>query len=356
LIRILLLSRYDRAGPSSRYRFYQFLPYLKKESFDISISPLFNRKYVRNLYSGDRKISFLNPLSAFLRRTSKISFDRDFDLVWMEKEALPWIPASVEKLLCKTSVPYVIDYDDAIFHRYDQHRNSLIKAVFSNKISQIMSRSTTVIAGNQYIAAYAKEAGAEQIEIIPTVVDTDVYTQKNYNRSENFTIGWIGSPTTSRHVNVAAPALNQLCQNSDVQFSAIGALEKDVAEIPGQLIPWKEKTEVQELNRFDVGIMPLPDTPWERGKCGFKLIQYMATGLPIIASPVGVNSEIVDHGISGFLASSTKEWVKYLGILKGDPELRRTMGVAGRGIVEEKYSLEMVAPKLISILKEAAEA
>ena len=136
----------------------------------------------------------------------------------------------------------------------------------------------------------------------------------------------------------------------------MGALQSDLDEIPGKLIPWNAETETKELTCFDVGIMPLPDTPWEKGKCGFKIIQYMAAGLPVIASPVGVNSEIVDHGISGFLASSTKEWVKYLGILKGDPGLRRTMGVAGRGIVEEKYSLEKVAPKLVSILKEAAEA
>ena len=113
---------------------------------------------------------------------------------------------------------------------------------------------------------------------------------------------------------------------------------------------------MQKLNRLDTGIMPLPDTHWERDKSGFKLIQYMACGLPVVASPVGINKEIVEHGVNGFLASSTEEWVKYLGILKGDPELCRTMGVAGRGIVEGKYSLEMVAPKLVSILKEAVKA
>ena len=355
-MKILLLTRYDRTGPSSRYRFYQFLPYLEKERFDVSVSPLFNEKYVYNLYSDKRKIKFLNPLNAFFKRTARLLLNRNYDLVWMEKEVFPWIPASIEKFLLKSSIPCIIDYDDAVYHRYDQHRNPLIREALSKKIEKLMAFSTVVIVGNQYIAEYAREVGAKQVEILPTVVDTDIYTQKNYKVNENFTIGWIGSPTTSRHVNVAAPALNQLCQNSDVQFSVIGALEQDMAEIPVQLIPWKEETEVQELNRFDVGIMPLPDTPWERGKCGLKLIQYMAAGLPVIASPVGVNSEIVDHGISGFLASSTKEWVKYLGILKGDPELRRTMGVAGRGIVEEKYSLEKVAPKLVSILKEAAEA
>jgi len=356
VINILGLTRYDSNGPSSRYRFYQFLPYLDKEGFDISIFPLFNKKYINNLYFDQRVRTLLNPLSAYFRRTYKLLSDRSYDLVWMEKEALPWIPASIEKLLCKRSIPNVIDYDDAVYHRYDQHRNPLIRFALSKKIEKLMSFSTVVIVGNKYIAEYAMEAGAKQVEILPTVVDADIYVQKNCKGNKNFTIGWIGSPTTSRYLNVATPALNQLCQNTDVQFSAIGALEKDMVEIPVQLIPWQEKTEVHELNRFDVGIMPLPDTPWERGKCGFKLIQYMAAGLPVIASPVGVNSEIVDHGITGFLASSTEEWVKYLRILKDDSELRRTMGVAGRRIVEKKYSLEIVSPKLVSILKEAVKA
>ena len=352
-MKILLLTRYDSAGPSSRYRFYQFLPCLNKGIYNLSVSPLFNEKYINNLYSDQRIITFINPFSAYFRRTCKLLFDRNYDLVWMEKEALPWVPASIENFLCKASVPYVIDYDDAIFHRYDQHENFLVRAALSNKISQIMARSTTVIAGNQYIADYAERNGARRIEILPTAVDTDHYTVKALLKNDSFTIGWIGSPSTSRHISVAAPALNQLCHNNDIQFSAIGTLEKDVAEIPCQLIPWKQETEIQELNRFDVGIMPLPDTPWERGKCGFKLIQYMACGLPIIASPVGMNKEIVDHGINGFLAENITEWIKYIELLKDDSELRGRMGKAGREKVEKYYSLKSTGPRLVKLLREA---
>ena len=355
-MKILLLTRYDRAGPSSRYRFYQFLPYLEKEKFDVSVSPLFNEKYVDNLYSDQRAIKFLNPLGAYLKRISKSLFDHSYDLIWMEKEAFPWIPAFLETALCKKSVPYVIDYDDAIFHRYDKHPNSLVRGILSRKIKKIMARSTVVVAGNQYIANFAQKAGAPRVEIFPTVVDLSKYKFKENFDPSFFTIGWVGSPSTSRHISIAAEALTNFCREKNVEFRAMGALQRDLDEIPGKMVPWNEESEVEELYRFDVGIMPLSDTPWERGKCGFKLIQYMACGLPVVASPVGINKEIVEHGVNGFLASSTEEWVKYLGILKGDPELCRTMGVAGRGIVEGKYSLEMVAPKLVSILKEAAEA
>ena len=355
-MKILLLTRYDRAGPSSRYRFYQFLPYLKKERLDVSVSPLFNEKYVYNLYSDQRAIKFLNPLGGYLKRISKSLFYHSYDLVWMEKEALPWIPQFIEKLLSKTSVPYVIDYDDAVFHRYDQHPNFLLRNLLSRKIEGIMARSTVVVAGNRYIADYAQRAGAQKVEILPTVLDLSRYRMKDTIDSPSFTIGWVGSPSTSRHIFVVAEALKDFCQKDNVEFRAMGALQRDLDEIPGKLIPWNAETETEELTRFDVGIMPLPDTPWERGKCGFKLIQYMAAGLPVIASPVGVNSEIVEHGVNGFLARDTKEWIKYFEVLKGRPDLGREMGARGRKKVEEKYSLDVIAPRLISIFKEAVQA
>jgi glycosyltransferase involved in cell wall biosynthesis len=338
-------------GASSRYRFFQFFSYLEKENFEIVVYPLFNKQYIQNLYSDQRAIQLLNPINSYLKRTLRFLFNQNYDLIWMEKEAFPWLPVTIEKFLLKSSIPLVIDYDDAIYHRYDQHHNYLIRAFLSNKIKKIMSLSTVVIAGNKYIAEYAREAEAKRVKILPTVVDTKDYTQKIEKRGENFNIGWIGSPSTSRHINVVSSALNQLCKNSDVQFLAIGALEKDVANIPGQLIPWQERTESRELTRFDIGIMPLPKTPWERGKCGFKLIQYMACGLPVIASPVGVNREIVDHGVNGFLADNTDEWIEYLKALKLNPDLCRKMGVAGRQKVENEYSLQTTAPKLVKLLK-----
>ena len=354
-MRILLLTRYDHSGPSSRYRFYQFFPSLEKENIEFSVSPLFNEKYVRNLYYGKKMGKLYNPIVAHLKRTATLLFNQSCDLVWMEKEALPWIPPYVESIFYKKSIPYIIDYDDAVFHRYDEHPNPIVRYILSKKIKTVMARSSVVVAGNKYIAYYAEKAGAQKVQIIPTVVDLSKYRIKKRFDSSNFTIGWLGSPTTSRHINIAEEALKKYCRNENVEFRAMGALQKDLDKIQGKLIPWNAETETNELIRFDVGIMPLPDTPWERGKCGFKLIQYMAAGLPIIASPVGVNQEIVEHGVNGFLARDTNDWMKYFKILRNDPDLGRQMGFRGRKKVEEKYSLEVVAPQLISILKGAAK-
>jgi glycosyltransferase involved in cell wall biosynthesis len=272
----------------------------------------------------------------------------------MEKEAFPWIPAFFETALYKTSVPYVIDYDDAVFHRYDQHPNPIIRGLLSRRIERIMAHSSMVVAGNRYIADYTQKAGVLKVEILPTVVDVSKYPVKANFDSPSFIIGWIGSPSTSRHIKFVSEALTNFCQQENIEFKAIGALQDDLEKIPGKVIPWNNETEKEDLTRFDVGIMPLPDTPWERGKCGFKLIQYMAAGLPVIASPVGVNSKIVEHGVNGFLANNAEEWIEYLGILRDDPELRRTMGTLGREKVERDYSLDVVGPKLAFILKEAA--
>jgi glycosyltransferase involved in cell wall biosynthesis len=297
----------------------------------------------------------LNPISAYIRRTSKLLFDRSYDLVWMEKEALPWVPALLESVFYKKSVPYVIDYDDAVFHRYDQHPNALVRGILSRKIKKIMARSTVVVAGNQYIANFAQKAGAPRVEIFPTVVDLSKYKLKENFDPSFFTIGWVGSPSTSRHISIAEEALTNFCRKKDVEFRAMGALQRDLDEIPGKMVPWNEESETKELTHFDVGIMPLPDTPWEKGKCGFKLIQYMACGLPVIASPVGVNKEIVEHGVNGFLARDTEEWIQYLETLKENSDLCHKMGTAGRKKVESEFSLHKMAPRLVDLMKRVAE-
>ena len=356
MLKIHILSKYHSSGPSSRYRFFQFFTLLKKDTLNISVSPFFDKKYIKNLYSGMVRPNFQQMAKAYYRRFETLLFNQNSDLLWIEKEALPWIPAFFEISLYRNYIPYVLDFDDAIFHQYDQHPNPFVRAFLSNKIERIMARSSVVVAGNRYIADYAQKAGSSKVEILPTVVDLSKYNVKETFDSSCFIIGWVGSPSTSRHLNIAAEALTKYCRNENVEFRAMGALQRDLDEIPGKLIPWNAETETEELTRFDVGIMPLPDTPWERGKCGFKLIQYMAAGLPVIASPVGVNSEIVEHGVNGFLARDTKEWIKYFEVLKGHPDLGREMGARGRKKVEEKYSLDVIAPRLISIFKEAVQA
>ncbi len=348
---ILLLSRYDNLGASSRYRSYQYIPYLRKEGIEITAAPLFDNDYIKDLYAG-RKKNLLKIFKAYAKRIINLHYANNFDLIWIEKEALPWFPAWIEHNLGLTKATYIVDYDDAIYHRYDQHHFKLIRWFLGQKIDRIMQYATFVLVGNEYLLGRAKKAGAKRVGVLPTVIDLRKYPITFFNNNDIFTIGWIGSPITSHYLKLVIPALEEICKNNTARLVLIGAKRDDLpTNIPVKYVSWSEETETKEIQKFDVGIMPLPDNAWERGKCGFKLIQYMACGKPVIGSPVGVNRKIIKHGINGYQAKNIDEWIWAINKLKDDPKLRQKMGKVGRKIVERNYCLQVTAPKLLKILK-----
>lgn len=348
-MKILLLSRYDYSGASSRYRTYQYLPYLQQYGFEITVAPLFDGDYIKDLYTGCRK-NILNILVAYGKRVDLMLRSKYFDLIWIEKEALPWLPNWVEHGLGLSRVPYIVDYDDAIFHRYDQHKFKLVRMFLGRKIDRIMKQAVLVVAGNDYLAGRARNAGSKRIKVLPTVIDIEKYQVTTQPNNNSFVVGWIGSPSTSGYLTLVASALKEICKQGDVRVVLVGAGKVDLPDVPVQYVSWSETTEVKEIQHFDVGIMPLPDKPWERGKCGFKLIQYMACSRPVVGSPVGVNCKIIEHGVNGYQALTNDDWIQALLMLKANKELRQRMGEAGRKLVETEYSLQVTAPQLAEIL------
>jgi glycosyltransferase involved in cell wall biosynthesis len=348
-MRVLALTRYDRLGASSRLRLLQYLPELEKAGLSFTVQPLFGDDYVKALYGGHSKLAAM--ARGLLRRVSALRRPRGFDAVWMEQEALPWAPWLVEGGLLPREIPLILDCDDAVFHRYDMHSSATVRRLLGRKVDAVMRRAALVTAGNGYLAARACSAGAVRIEIVPTVVDAARYRPHSPPGSEGVIVGWIGSPNTARYLALAAKALSRAACRRSLTGVAIGARPDQVRDTLFTAKPWAEATEVGLLRDIDVGIMPLPDTPWERGKCGYKLIQYMACGKPVIASPVGVNTEIVRHGENGFLAETEAEWEEALTALAADPELRKRMGAAGRRRVEEEYSLQVQAPRLVELIR-----
>ncbi|WPZ27564.1 glycosyltransferase family 4 protein (plasmid) [Sulfitobacter pontiacus] len=279
------------------------------------------------------------------------------DIVWLEKEALPWIPWLIERALLPDGVPIVSDYDDAVFHRYDQHRLRAVRAILGKKINHVMASSDLVLAGNPYLADHALRAGSPNVEIVPTVVDLDAYNiRAEVAGGDALRVGWIGTPQTWK--TLAHPVhkvLEPVLKKQRAFFLAVGAgMQPETIETL-QILPWTENTEVALIQNMDIGVMPLPDTPWTRGKCGYKLIQYMACGLPVVASPVGVNCDIVEHGVNGFLAESDDEWRIAISTLLNDAELRCRMGAAGRRKVEKQYALQVWGPRLAQLLRAVAE-
>jgi len=354
MMKILLFSRYGPLGASSRVRSYQYLPYLKAHGIDVTVLPFLEDDYLRQFYSG--RVNHLSTrIGSCFRRLIGLIKCKRFDLIWIEKELFPWLPSLCESLIAHLGIPYVVDYDDATFHRYDTHPNMFVRRFLKNKIDIIMRHATVVVVGNHYLAQRAYKAGAKCVEHLPTVVDLKRYPTEEHAKNGVFTIGWIGTPVTVRCLETIRPALSEWCRKNMSQLVVVGANSFELIGSSVAVHPWSQDSEVSEIQGFDIGIMPLSNDPWERGKCGYKLIQYMACGKPVIASPVGVNSKIVEHGVNGFLVRSKKEWIEALDFLYANPDQRYKMGKAGRKKVETEYCLQVTAPKLLAILNNAAK-
>ena len=350
-----MLSRYGRLGASSRMRFYQYLPWLQAAGIEVTSAPLFSDAYVQGLQRNTK--SPLEALRAYAGRVQALLASRKFDLLWIEKETLPWLPAWVEKMLLPGAVPYVLDYDDAVFHYYDEHRNPIVKAVLASKHPALMRGAALVVAGNEYLADFARQAGAPHVEVVPTVIDMERYPASRTKWVDDNAppcVGWIGQRATASFLTPYASLFKLLLSDGLARFAAIG-IDAVALGLPMASIPWTEQTEVASIAGFDIGIMPLLDGSFERGKCGYKLIQYMACGLPVVASPVGVNRQIVAHGVNGFLAETPAQWEQALRTLLADAGLRQRMGEAGRQKVERQYCIQATGPRLAALLKDVTK-
>jgi glycosyltransferase involved in cell wall biosynthesis len=355
VVKILLLSRYSSLGASSRYRCFQYLPYLRGLGHTVEVAPLLSDVYLQRLYAG-KSVPVLDVVAAYVRRKLLLLQKRKYDLLWIQYEAFPWVPYWMESILLLSSVPFVLDYDDATFHRYDRQPSALVRKLLGGKIDRLMRRSACVIAGNEYLASRARETGARKVELLPTVIDLEKYPLAPSPQNTEFTIGWIGTPRTVHYLNEIREALQIVARDGGIRLVTIGTPGFQMEGVRCENRPWSESTEVEEMQKFDVGVMPLVDGAWERGKCGFKLIQYMACSCPVVGSPVGVNKEIIRPGVNGFTATTTAEWVDALRILKADKLGRQRMGAEGRRIVEQNYCLKRTAPALARMLEEAAKS
>ncbi len=333
---------------------YQYLGALADAGIDVTTAPLFtdadlDRRYATGGY-GWRAIG-----AATAGRLRALATRQRYDALWIEYELLPFAPALVEHLLAAGGPPRVVEYDDAVFHRYDQHPSAWVRGLLGGKIDRVMRAAAVVVAGNAYLADRARAAGAREVVTIPSVVDLDAYPVVAAPVVTPPVIGWIGSPSTAAALDAVTGALAQVCAGDRARVVLVGVEPgRRSWPFPCEERPWIEGREAADIAGFDVGIMPLPDDPWSRGKCGYKLVQYLACGRPAVASPVGANRDIVVPEVTGLLASTPDEWVAALDRLIADPALRARLGRAGRARVEAHYALQRTAPVVADVLRRVA--
>ncbi len=354
-LRVLALTRYGALGASSRMRFLQYLPTLATQGVQVKVQALFDDPALAARYRLGR-YGLGMVLRCFARRLAALRARQQFDVLWIEKEALPWCPLWLETTLLR-GVPYILDYDDAVFHNYDLHRLRWVRRLYGRRLDGLMRSASLVVCGNEYLAARARAAGAPWVELLPTVIDLDRYPTPAIKPArladQPPRIVWIGSPSTLGYLQVLKEPLQALATRLPFVLRVIGG-DFSLPGVQVECVPWAEDTEVAAIAACDVGVMPLIDSPWERGKCGYKLIQYMACGLPVVASPVGVNSSIVQNGVNGFLAEGAQEWLDALERMLTQADLRVRLGAAGRQQVEKEYCLQVTGPRLADWLRSAA--
>jgi glycosyltransferase involved in cell wall biosynthesis len=352
---IAKLTKYGQLAASTRQRFDQYDSYLADQDCDVESWPLLDDAYLETLYAGGTRQSG-HVMRRYLDRAGRLLRAPNIDLLWVHCEVFPFFPGFLERIVNIARKPIVFDFDDAIFHNYDKHANPIVRAVLGKKLAPIVTSAKAVFCGNAYLQDYATRYN-QHTHIVPTVLDTAIYTPALHAvERPTKTIGWIGTPSTwTAYMAPMMPLLGGVAAAHDARILSVGAGHAAAPHPLLDILPWSEAAEVGQLQNMDIGIMPLDDSPWSRGKCGYKLIQYMACGLPVVASPVGVNASIVTHGVNGFLASTEGEWRQAITTLLENPDLRHRMGTAGRKRVEEQYSLEVWGPKVAGMLRETAE-
>jgi glycosyltransferase involved in cell wall biosynthesis len=356
-LRVLALSPIPEEGAGCRFRVSQYVPYLSSHGFDVTISSFYSPEFFRLVYRHGhymrKSIAFLGLLAR--RRRILRELDR-YDLVLLYREAIPIGPPFIERAIARAGVPIVYDFDDAIFLPNVSEANRAISFLKStSRPAEIIGFSRHVMVGNEFLAQYARRFNPN-VTVIPTAVDTTrfVPADKRTDQARPLVIGWIGSPTTFHYLESLAPVLQTVAARQPFTLKVSGA-GKPVrfSGVSVQEEPWALDNEVALFNSCDIGVYPLADDDWARGKCGFKAIQFMACGVPVVAAAVGVNREIIVDGVNGFLASTPGQWVDKISCLLSDASLRARFAAAGRQTIEERYSLGVTAPQLAAVLTSA---
>lgn len=342
-------------APSQRFRVEQFLPLLDENGLKYKLATFMDDDTWGVLYKGGSVFQKVwGILMGFLRRWKHVAIDvHRYETVFVHREAAPLGPPVFEWIIAKLwRKKMIYDFDDAIWIPNTSEQNKLAGAFKSfGKVAQICRWSSVVTAGNDFLASFAKESGAKRVVYLPTVVDTHNRYKPAADKKQNDppVVGWTGSHSTLKYLDELVPVLQELQQETDLRFLVIADRNPELPLRHFEFIKWNEATEIEDLQKIDIGVMPLTADRWSEGKCGFKLIQYMALGIAAVASPVGVNKEIITDEANGFLCETAAEWKERLKILLTDGPLREKMGISGRDKILSGYSIQSQREKFLSL-------
>jgi len=351
MIKVLGLALYGPLAASTRYRLCQYVPGLAAKGIDLQIRSLLSDEYLRARFNG-HALPIIKMLKDGFARVGDLCKQYEYDAVIIHCELIPMMPGWLEKAL--VNKPYIYDFDDAFYLKYRSGSLRFASPLLGSKFDTVIAGAAAVTAGNHILANYARMHNSKT-RYLPTVVDTERYIPfHDQQRNKIFTIGWIGSPSTAPYLSELVEPLSAIGLEGSVRFIVIGGKAPTIPNVSVDEFTWDENTELELINLFDVGVMPIPNNEWTRGKCAFKLIQYMACAVPVVGSPVGANLDVVDAEC-GLFATTAKEWEEAFRFLRCEPTIRKEMGKSGRNKVLKNYSLknnlDIMVTEIINITK-----
>ena len=342
-MKILIICPYPiDTAPGQRFKYEQYINFLEKKGYQIKVSSFFSSKtYLILQKKGFNLVKIAAVLTGYIKRIYQLFIIKKFDGIYIFLYCVPFTNIFFERLIIKFARKTIYDIDDLVFLLKTSKENwiaSYLKS--SEKYFYLMKKSDYVITCTPYLNQIAKKHNSKTIDISSTV-NTEKYYLKNFkNDNQQLVIGWSGSYSTGPYLKLIEDVIQDLVPRYNLKLLVIGAKKKYIRGIEYELIPWKAETEVEDLQKIDIGLYPLPNEEWVYGKSGLKAIQFMALGIPVVASAIGANYRVIDHGVNGFLAENNNEWKNFIKILSNNHSKRKVMGKNAREKVIEKFSVK----------------
>jgi glycosyltransferase involved in cell wall biosynthesis len=353
---LVIADALPNKSPGSRFRIEQWMTWMAGQGVQCDYASFEDEGLRRVIYTPGHYLEKAGGMvRGFVRRLQLLPSLRGYDVVFLYEQAARLGPAVIERLIARSGIPIVYDFCDPIYEPFKSFINGYLSYLkFPGKTATICRMSQHVIVGNEELAAYARVHNPH-VTIVPITIDTEQYQPAPARPAPAVPIiGWTGSHSTVPHLAGASAVLRRLARARPFKLKVIGGEGFALNGVDVEVQPWRAESEVADLQPIDIGIMPLPDDPWVSRRTHLKVRQYMGLGIPCVVSPLGVNRELIEDGVNGFLATTEDQWVDRLTRLLDDPALRARLGAAGRQTIEARYSNALWAPRVLEILRAAA--
>ena len=358
-LHVLFLTRYPVDGASSRYRVHQYIEHLESLQVSCTVQSLLDDRMYSVFFTPGRSVrKFAMMLNAVARRLAAVSHYKRYDIIYLQRELLPFAPPWIERYLKHRGVVLLFDYDDALFIHKPSRYNPIASFLRSAaKTTELFTLADCVVAGNDWLRDQASKAGARAVTIEVAEDTQRIPMHRPHTNSDAVTIGWLGSTSTVKYLALITPALQRIAREFPcARFEIVGGGAFSMPDVPWSTLPWSLTDELQALARFDIGLMPLPDEDWARGKSGGKARTYMAAGVVPVCSAIGYNLALVRHQETGYLCRDTDDWYHAIKSLIENPPLRQTLALAARADIESRFRPQIQAQRLRQLFDDVLDS